>query len=136
MLHGPSELVGQGCPLYGFRPTHALGPQHPPELTKSSGELRWGQKAIAVSIQGIKHILQVLQAEGQLLMEPLKTIQTRWLTLLITDGCPGAQRLPPPPTKARSRVLKLHHPSPPLNIRTPTISWLPTHVVGNLLDDL
>lgn len=56
------------------------------ELTKSSGELLWGQKAIAISIQGIEHILQLLQAEGQLLMESLKAIQT---TLVNT---PTAQR--------------------------------------------
>ena len=111
-------LAPPGKPLYGFRLTRTLGPQHPSELTKSSGELLWGQEAVAISIQGIKHILQVLQAEGQLLMESLKTMQTATVNTAHHRGLPGGGgAFHPQPTKARSWILKLHLPS--LNIRTP-----------------
>lgn len=63
-----------------------LGPQHPPELTKSSGELFWGQKTIAVGIQGIKHIFQFFKTQGQLLMQPLKAIQTAYVHMLMVMG--------------------------------------------------
>lgn len=100
--------------LHSLRSTHSLGPQPPSALTESSGELPWGQKAIAIGIQGIEHILQVLQAERQLLMEPLQTIQTGcWLTLLSTEGCLGAA-VPSaslPPKKSRSKFLKTASPS-------------------------
>ena len=111
-------LALPGKPLCGFRPTRTLGPQHPSELTKSSGELLWGQKAIAISIQGVKYILQVLQAEGQLLMESLKRMQTAAVNTAHHRGLPGGGiAFHPRLTKARSWILKLHLPS--LNIRTP-----------------
>lgn len=88
-------------------------PQLPMALTKSSSKLLWGQKTIAVSIQCIKHILQVLQAEGQLLMEPLKTMQTHWLRSFGARGWSWAH-LPKDtwslavPEKARGALLHVH----------------------------
>ena len=112
-------LAPPGKPIHGFRLTHTLGPQHPSELTKSSGELLWGQKAIAISIQGIKHILQVLQAEGQLLMESLKTMQAAMVNTAHHGGLPGGGgTFHPQLRKARSQILKLYDPSP-LNIGNP-----------------
>ena len=59
-----------------------------------------------------------LQAEGQLLMESLKTMQTATVNTAHHRGLPGGGgAFHPQPTKARSWILKLHLPS--LNIRTP-----------------
>lgn len=109
---------------------HALGPWHPSELTKSSGELLWCQEAIAVSIQGIEYILQFLQAERQFLMEPLKTIQTALVnTQLSRASCQKCLEL------ALSHKISLYHASPPLNVTTSMIYQVPTDVLANFLGD-
>lgn len=94
MLQGPSGFLGNGCTLGSFGWTHTLGPQQPSELTKTGGELPWGQIAIAICIQGIKYVFQFLQAEWQLLMEPLKTSQTTLVNpVMTTESCLGLQSL-------------------------------------------
>lgn len=65
------RLEGPGSQLIQLQVAHGQVP-HLSALTKSSSELLWGQETVAIGIQGIEHILQVLQAEGQLLMEPLE----------------------------------------------------------------
>lgn len=94
VLPGPWDLVGR-VHFRRVRETQTMGLPHPSELTKPSGELLWSQKAIAISIQGIKYILQVLQAEGQFFMEPLKTTQTALVSIHDRGGWPGTSHRGP-----------------------------------------